>query len=132
MPLTESTKKALRTAYQAVLALIVIIPVIVGVMPNQAGPIATVALSLVAAVGFATKVINALEDRGMIPAWLRQVDTTVVTQTVTTAVEAPSAPVHAEGALDYGDAGEIVLGPLQAAAVCVLVVLVTLCVVAVL
>lgn len=126
MPLSESTKRSLRTAYQAVLALIVIIPVIVQVMPNQAGPIAVVAATLVAAVTAATKVINALEDKGAIPAWLRNVNSTTITQTVTTAVEDPAQPIVADGALDYGDAGYIYLGPLQTAAAMILVFLVVM------
>ena len=61
-----STKRALRTAYQVVLSLVVIVPVLVSTLPITAQ-----VTTIVAAVAAMAKVVNALEDAGMIPAWLK-------------------------------------------------------------
>lgn len=66
--MTPSTKRSLRTAYQCVVALIVIVPVIVSGLP-----IAAQAASIVTAVAAIAKVLNALEDAHLIPAWLKSV-----------------------------------------------------------
>lgn len=63
-----STKRALRTGYQAVLALIVIVPVLVSSLPVTAQVTA-----IVSAVAAVAKIVNALEDAGLIPAWLKSV-----------------------------------------------------------
>lgn len=68
----ESTKRTLRTIAQMLVALIVAVPVIVFALPAdvQAEPVVVGVLAWVALV---TKVLTALEDAGMIPAWLRDV-----------------------------------------------------------
>lgn len=68
----ESTKRTLRTIAQILVALVVAIPVIVFALPAdiQAEPVVVATLAWVAIV---TKVMTALEDAGMIPAWLRDV-----------------------------------------------------------
>lgn len=68
--MNDSTRRALRTAYQFLVACIGIVPVLMTVVPASS-PLAArlaVVLGFLAAV---TKVINALEDRGLIPAWLK-------------------------------------------------------------
>lgn len=68
--MNESTKRTLRTIEQIVVALIVAVPVIVFALPAniQAEPVVVGTLAWVAIV---TKVMTALEDAGLIPAWLR-------------------------------------------------------------
>ena len=61
-----STQRAARTAYQAVLAMLVIIPVLLAALPLGAQVTA-----IVAAVAAAAKIVNVLEDAGLIPAWLK-------------------------------------------------------------
>jgi hypothetical protein len=118
----ESTKKFFRTLYQGILALIVVVPTLVALLPTSAGRIATIGAAVAGAVAVAAKVVNALEDKGAIPAWLRQVDSTTVTKTVTTAVEEPaSAP---SDLLDYGDAGRSDLDTAMKLAALVVLVLV--------
>lgn len=63
-----STKRALRTGYQCVLALIVIVPVLLSTLPVTAQVTA-----IVTAVAAVAKAVNALEDAGLIPAWLKSV-----------------------------------------------------------
>lgn len=71
--MNESTKRTIRTVAQMLVSLLVAIPVIVFALPAdvQAEPVVLAVLAWVAVV---TKVWNALEDAGVIPAWLR--DTT--------------------------------------------------------
>jgi hypothetical protein len=64
--MNPSTKRALRTGYQAVIALIVIIPVLLTALP-----VAAQVTAVVGAVAAVAKVLNALEDAGLIPAWLK-------------------------------------------------------------
>ena len=73
--LNDSTRRALRTGYQFVIACIGIVPVLVLAVPADS-PLATKLLVILGFVTAATKVINALEDRHLIPAWLK--GTTVV------------------------------------------------------
>lgn len=61
----NSTKHALRTAFQTVVGLLVSAPLLLANVPD-----AGKASAIVAAVGLVSKVINALEDHGIIPAWL--------------------------------------------------------------
>lgn len=65
----DSTKRALRTAYQVVVALIVVAPLLATVLADT--PMAAQIGTFAAAVAVVSKVVNALEERGVIPAWLK-------------------------------------------------------------
>lgn len=68
--LNDSTRRALRTAYQFLVACIGIVPVLMTVVPATSPLYARLAVVL----GFlaaATKVLNYLEDKNYIPAWLK-------------------------------------------------------------
>lgn len=72
--MTDSTRRALRTAYQTVIALITVFPVILSILTDafpDAGVAAQVAVAA-ASVATVTKILNALEDAGIIPAWLKE------------------------------------------------------------
>jgi hypothetical protein len=71
MFLSPSTKRALRTIYQGVVALVTVVPLVVAVLPSDS-PLAVQLASVVAAVGVVSKVINVLEDNGYLPAWLKE------------------------------------------------------------
>jgi len=66
----DSTRRAFRTAYQTVLALALAIPTIALVLPSDSG-FAEQAAIVVVWAGFVTKALNALEEHGIIPAWLK-------------------------------------------------------------
>lgn len=68
MTLSPSTKRAIRTGYQVVLALVVIVPVLASTLPVTAQ-----VTSIVVAVATVAKVLNALEDARIVPAWLKSV-----------------------------------------------------------
>lgn len=68
--MSDSTRRALRTAYQLTIALTIALPLILLGLPPEIGHSASVA-GLVALTAGVTKAINALEDRGLIPAWLK-------------------------------------------------------------
>jgi hypothetical protein len=71
--MSESTRRSLRTLYQGFIGVITAVPLILAILPDDASTSAVV-------VGFAVwvaviaKAINALEDAGLIPAWLKGVD----------------------------------------------------------
>lgn len=65
----DSTKRALRTVYQGIVAMIVIVPILATALAGT--PIAAQVALAVAVLGMVSKAINALEDAGMIPAWLK-------------------------------------------------------------
>lgn len=70
--MSESTRRALRTTYQGVLAALVVVPVLAGALAGVGVPeLAKVAGVLVAAIGVVSKVVNAAEDAGIVPAWLK-------------------------------------------------------------
>lgn len=68
--MSESTKRVLRTGYQIVAALVVAVPLILLGLPEDvaAAPVAVAVGVWIAAVA---KIINSLEDAGVIPAWLK-------------------------------------------------------------
>lgn len=68
--MNESTRRTLRTIAQMLVALLFAVPVIVFALPAdvQAEPVVAGVLAWVVIV---TKVLTALEDAGIIPAWLR-------------------------------------------------------------
>lgn len=83
--MTPSTKRAIRTAYQVCLALIIIVPILLSALPVTAQVTA-----IVAAVGAVAKVLNALEDAKMIPAWLKSVPAETEAASVPDGVEVTS------------------------------------------
>lgn len=66
----DSMKRWFRTGYQIVVALTVAVPVIVLAVPEVSASAAVVAFA--AWVAVVARVINGLEDAGVIPAWLKQ------------------------------------------------------------
>lgn len=68
--MTESTKRVLRTGYQIVAALIVAVPLILFALPADVAA-APIAVAVGVWIGVVSKVINSLEDAGIIPAWLK-------------------------------------------------------------
>jgi VIT1/CCC1 family predicted Fe2+/Mn2+ transporter len=72
--MSESTKRALRTAYQAVASLLAVVPTVLLILQADLpleGTVATVIATTLAWFATATKVMNSLEDAGLIPAWLK-------------------------------------------------------------
>lgn len=81
----DSTARALRTAYQAVVGLVGFVPTLITIfalIPSNTAGYAQLALivgNVVLWTGIAAKAINVLEDRGYIPApWKQQTKTEVV------------------------------------------------------
>lgn len=77
--MTDSTKRSLRTAYQTLIAAITTIPLLIATLTTllpEGNDLAITLASIVAGIAVVSKVINALEDHGLIPAWLKG-DTTV-------------------------------------------------------
>lgn len=70
LTLSPATKRALRTLYQGVLALITLVPALVVALP-EGSPLAVKLGAVVAAVAAVSGVLNKLEDAGLIPAWLK-------------------------------------------------------------
>lgn len=66
----ESTKRALRTAYQGAIALVTLVPALLAVLPADS-PLAVKLGGAVASVAVVSKVLNVLEERGLIPAWMK-------------------------------------------------------------
>lgn len=67
----DSTRRSLRTFYQGLLAAIVAIPTMVAFLPTSTANVTKIVAAVVAAVTVVSKVINALEEAGLIPAWLK-------------------------------------------------------------
>lgn len=69
----DGTKRTLRTAYASVVAFLTAAPVVVFAIPAGVldAPTAAHLAAFAAWTVTVNKVINALEDRGVIPAWLR-------------------------------------------------------------
>lgn len=69
MKLSASTRRAIRTGYQALIAAAIVIPIVLEASPDIS--MTGFALALSAAIASISKLINALEDAGFIPAWLK-------------------------------------------------------------
>lgn len=67
--MSQSTKRIVRTAYQIVVALITIAPVLVTLLSGT--PVAAQVGIFAAWVAAVAAIINKLEDAGLIPAWLK-------------------------------------------------------------
>lgn len=68
--MSASTKRAVRTLYQAVLAMIVVVPALLAALP-EGSPLAVELAGIAAAVAAVSAAVNRLEDAGLIPAWLK-------------------------------------------------------------
>lgn len=66
MTLKASTKRSLRSGFHALIAVLTVLPLLAS---SVAAP--EKAAGVVAAVAVVSKVVNALEDAGLIPAWLK-------------------------------------------------------------
>lgn len=75
MTLNDSTRRALRTAYQYLLAAGLGLPPLLALIPDsllkENAGVATLIGGLLAVLLVVVKVLNTLEDRGVIPAWLK-------------------------------------------------------------
>lgn len=72
--MNDSTRRSLRTAYQALIAAITTIPLLIAglsAIAPEGSDLAVAFASIVAGVAIVTKVLNALEDAKLIPAWLK-------------------------------------------------------------
>lgn len=70
MTLSDSTKRSLRTAYKAIVAILTVVPIAIAALPADLSTTETVIL-VAASIAGVDRAINALEDAGLIPAWLR-------------------------------------------------------------
>ena len=70
MQLSASAKRSIRTLYQAILAMITIVPALLAVLPDGS-PAAVKLGGIAAAVAAASAAVNKAEDAGLIPAWLK-------------------------------------------------------------
>lgn len=74
MKLKESTKRAIRTAFHLIVGVVTAIPVVVAIITANlsVGAEVTAILGTVVATSVTvSKILNALEEMGLIPAWLR-------------------------------------------------------------
>lgn len=67
----DSTRRMLRTWYQGLVTAVLVVPVLMQLLPAKDEQIAKVSAAILAAVGLVAKVINLLEEKGLIPAWLK-------------------------------------------------------------
>ena len=70
LKLTESKRRGIRTLYQAVIAMLTVVPVLLALLPDGS-PLAVQLGGIAAAVAAVSTLINKLEDAGLIPAWLK-------------------------------------------------------------
>lgn len=68
--MSDSTKRWIRTVYKILVTLIVVTPVVLGALPPDLAAHAYVA-AYAASLAAVDRAINALEDAGYLPAWLR-------------------------------------------------------------
>lgn len=82
--MSDSTRRALRTGYQAVIAAVTTIPIILAVLAqvlpaDTTASIGAYIVAVTAGIAAVSKILNALEDAKLIPAWLKG-DTTITDQ----------------------------------------------------
>lgn len=70
LKLSPAARRALRTLYQAVLAMLVVVPALLALLP-EGSPLAVELAGIAAAVAAVSGLVNKLEDAGLIPAWLK-------------------------------------------------------------
>ena len=68
--MTDSTRRVVRTVYQILVALVVAIPVIIGVLPPDMAA-STYVIAFAAWTAVVARVMNTLEDAGLLPRWLK-------------------------------------------------------------
>lgn len=73
LKLSPAARRALRTLYQAALAMVVIVPALLAALP-EGSPAAVELGGIAVAVGAVSALVNKLEDAGLIPAWLKADD----------------------------------------------------------
>lgn len=73
--MSDATKRTVRTAYQTLVALLTAAPVIVLALPGDVQTVPVV-IAFGVWVGVVARAVTALEDAGVIPAWLRDPDPT--------------------------------------------------------
>lgn len=67
----DSTRRALRVFLHGLVAVVIAVPVMAAALPTPTGRIGEVAASVVALCVVVAKVVNALEDAGLIPPILK-------------------------------------------------------------
>lgn len=68
--MSDSTRRALRTLYHGLVGLLTVVPIVLTALPDGS-PLAVKLSSVVVASAVVSRVLNGLEDAGLIPAWLR-------------------------------------------------------------
>lgn len=86
--MSDSTRRAVRTLYHALLAMITLVPALLAALPSDS-PLAVKGAGIAAAVAAVSAIVNKLEDAGLIPAWLKQAPA------ADTAADAPEADAPA-------------------------------------
>lgn len=72
--MNNSTKRAIRTAVQGLFALAAVLLVAVPIVGQALPAVAAIGGSVAVAAATLAKLWNALEDKGLIPSWLRDAD----------------------------------------------------------
>jgi hypothetical protein len=72
---SDSTRRSIRTLYQGLIALVIAVPSLAAILPTPTPRIAAIVATTVALAAVVVKVVNVLEDAGLIPAWLKGSDT---------------------------------------------------------
>jgi hypothetical protein len=68
--LSPAARRGLRTLYQALIAMITLVPALLAILPDGS-PAAVKFGGIAAAVAAASGIVNKAEDAGLIPAWLK-------------------------------------------------------------
>lgn len=67
----DSTKRALRTLVQAIIAAAAAAPVVMSLLPTDNDNILKIEGAVVAGAAIVSKLVNVLEERGLLPEWLK-------------------------------------------------------------
>lgn len=68
--MSASTKRVIRTLYQVVVAIVTAAPIVLAALPSEVSAIPLI-VGFGAWVAVVARLINTLEDAGIIPAWLK-------------------------------------------------------------
>lgn len=68
--MSASTKRVIRTLYQVVVAIVTAAPIVLAALPSEVSAIPLI-VGFGAWVAVVARLINTLEDVGIIPAWLK-------------------------------------------------------------
>jgi glutamine phosphoribosylpyrophosphate amidotransferase len=94
----DSDKRALRTAFHVLVALLAAVPAVLAGLPTLA-----VGAQVLVVTAVISKVINALEEAGVVPAWLKpNVDTAAV------ASDAAAAVTHVTNVVNDVKSGNLI------------------------